>query len=722
MRRGQVKTLIQHFRSGVTELIDTPEALPVAGSLTIRTRRTLISSGTERMLVEFGRASLLQKARQQPEKVRGALAKARTDGIASTVSAVRSKLDQPITLGYCNAGVVTAIGNGVHGYAPGDRVASNGNHATSVVVPANLCARIPDAVSDEEAAFTVIGAIALQGIRLAQPTLGEAVVVTGLGLVGLLTVQLLKANGCRVLGIDPDPTRTRVARSFGAETVELSAGEDPLEAARSFSRGRGVDAVILTLSSDKSDPVRQAAIMCRQRGRVVLTGVTGLQLDRQPFYEKEITFQVSSSFGPGRYDPAYEEGGNDYPFGLVRWTAQRNFEAFLDLLASGAVDTKPLITHRFAFSDARSAYELLATGSEPSLGILLDYSAQVEEPPRRTVLVGPTPPVERASAPRVSVIGAGNYASRVLIPALAATGARLESLASETGTSATIVAGKHGFHRATTDVEALMEEPDTVAVVIATRHDSHASLARDALRGGKHVFVEKPLALTMTEVDELESVFRPSDREANDKRNRAGILTVGFNRRFAPHSRKAKELLDTVRGPKALVFTINAGAIPRNHWTQDPATGGGRIVGEACHFIDLARFLIGAPIASSDVRTAAHGPRTSGGDDIATLSLGFADGSIASINYLANGHPHVPKERIEAFAGGRVLRLDNFTRLTGFGWRGFKGVRSWRQDKGQRACIQAFIDSVRTGGPPPIPLDELFEVSRVAIELAEASR
>ena len=716
-------TIIQHLASGRPELIATPEALPNQGSLAIRTRTSLISAGTERMLVEFGRANLLQKAMQQPDRVRDVLAKARTDGIASTVSAVRSKLDQPITLGYCNAGIVTAVGSDTKGFVPGDRVASNGNHAVSVVVPANLCAHIPNAVSDDAAAFTVIGAVALQGIRLAQPTLGEAIVVTGLGLVGLLTVQLLMANGCRVLGIDPDPMKISAARAFGAETVDLAANEDPIEGAREFSRGRGVDAVLLTLSSDSSEPVRQAARMCRQRGRIVLVGVTGLQFDRQPLYEKEITFQVSSSYGPGRYDPEYEVRGNDYPFGLVRWTAQRNFEAFLDLLASGAVDVKPLITHRFVFSDAPSAYDLLASGREPSLGILLQYPATGTESPSRTVLVTP-PPQERTSAPRVSVIGAGNYASRVLIPALVATEAQLVSLASEAGVTATTVAGKHGFLHATTDVTSLIEDLETAAIIIATRHDSHASLAGEALRAGKHVFVEKPLALTRTELDELMSLYRASEENGLQAPSGAvaGILTVGFNRRFAPHAKKAKALLDTLRGPKALVFTINAGPIPRNHWTQDPKTGGGRIVGEACHFIDLARFLIGAPIASSDVRTVAHGSRTSDGDDIATLSLGFADGSITSINYLANGHPHVPKERVEAFAGGKVLRLDNFTRLTGFGWKGFKSVRSFRQDKGQRACIQAFIDSIRTGGPPPIPLDELFEVSRVAIELGEASR
>lgn len=711
-----MRQVLQSLADGRTEIAEVPAPVVERGALLIRTTHSLISAGTERMLVDFGRAGWLEKARQQPDKVRQTIDKARTDGVLQTLDAVRSKLDQPLPLGYCNVGVVVQTGSDVRGFAAGDRVVSNGAHAELVAVPRNLCARIPPSVTDEAASFTVLAAIALQAVRLAAPTLGERFVVTGLGLIGLLTVQLLRANGCRVLGIDPDPAKAALARSFGADTVAVERGEDPLAVAAAFSADAGVDAVIIAAATHSNEPVAQAATMCRKRGRIVLVGVTGLELNRADFYQKELSFQVSCSYGPGRYDPHYEEQGHDYPLGFVRWTEQRNFEAVLDLLAASKLDVAPLITHRYQFEHAAAAYDLLSGGSEPYLGILLNYpAAQRPEIADRTV-VWPvaSPRHAQRSAPRVAVIGAGNYAGRVLIPAFAATGATLQGIASGGGVTASHYGRKYGFARSTTDAQTLIAAPDVDAVVIATRHDSHASFVRKALEAGKHVFVEKPLAITAEQLDEVERAWLALDAAARP------VLMVGFNRRFAPHAVRMKNLLGAQREPKSLIVTVNAGAIPRTHWTQDGRVGGGRIIGECCHFVDLLRFLIGHPIVAASLRPLGAGSAAVADDSVA-ITLGFADGSWGTIHYLANGHRSFPKERIEAFCGGRILQLDNFLRLRGTGWRDFRRTRSWRQDKGQRACAAAFIESIR-GGAAPIPFEELLEVSRVCIELGEAAR
>ncbi|MCH4544001.1 bi-domain-containing oxidoreductase [Ochrobactrum sp. A-1] len=705
-----MKQILQSLKTGATEVAKVPCPAIERGQVLIRSSRTLVSAGTERMLVDFGKAGLIGKARQQPDKVRQVLDKIRTDGLAPTLEAVFNKLDQPLPLGYCNVGQVLETGSGVSAFAAGARVVSNGKHAEIVSVPVNLCARVPDAVSDDEAAFTVLGAIALQGIRLVQPTLGEAVVVTGLGLVGLMTVQLLRAHGCRVLGLDFDPAKLRLAEKFGAETVDLSQGADPVSAAQSFSRGRGVDAVIITASTKSNEPVHQAALMCRKRGRIVLVGVTGLELSRADFYEKELTFQVSCSYGPGRYDPDYEEKGQDYPVGFVRWTEQRNFEAVLDMMADGRIDVKPLISHRFAIDDAPRAYEIVS-GAETSLGILLDYpgAAQGEQPAltERTVTLaqGPAAPAGKAA---VGFIGSGNYAGAVLIPAFKAAEARLVNVASSAGVSGLHVGRKFGFEKTTTDVAELLADSQLNAVVIATRHDTHADLVCRALKAGKHVFVEKPLALSEDELAAITAVRN----EVAETAGAAPLVMVGFNRRFAPQVQKIKDLLAGASGPKAFVMTVNAGAIPGEHWTQDRAIGGGRIVGEACHFIDLLRHLAGSEIVSHDVRAMD----AQSGDTV-TITLGFDDGSIGTVHYFANGSKSFPKERLEVFCHGRILQLDNFRRLRGFGWPGFSRMNLWRQDKGQKACAAAFVQAIEAGSPAPIPFEELLEVSRVTIAI-----
>ncbi len=706
-----MKQLLQSLKDGSTELSNVPAPCVSAGNLLISTSTTLVSAGTERMLVEFGKGNLIQKARSQPDKVRMVVEKAKTDGVAATLDAVRSKLDQRLALGYCNVGRVAQIGAGVGGFEIGDRVISNGKHAEVVLVPKNLCAKIPDNVTDEVAAFVVLGAIGLQGIRLANPTLGECIAVIGLGAIGLMTVQMLRAQGCRVLGIDIDPERLEMARVFGAEIVNPRAGEDVLHAAQAFSRGNGVDAVIITASTKSNDPVRQAANMSRKRGRIVLVGVVGLELSRADFYEKELTFQVSCSYGPGRYDPIYEDNGQDYPIGFVRWTEQRNFEAVLDLMASGALDLDPLITHRFDISDGGKAMDLL-TSIEPSLGILLTYPnfTKPEILSARRVTLNAFPKTGKGT---VAFIGSGNYASRVLMPAFKAAGAKLHTVASGGGISAVHFGKKFGFAEAVTDVAALLENPEIDTVVIATRHNAHARQILSALRAGKHVFCEKPLCLTLSELDEIEAeaAARPEQH-----------LMLGFNRRFAPHVVKMQELLSRVDTPKNFIMTVNAGDIPSDHWTQDTTVGGGRIVGEACHFIDLLRHLAGATITKHHALSLGAHPAMAVSEDKAVITLSFADGSVGVINYLANGHKALLKERLEVFTAGRVLQLDNFLKLRGWGWQGFRRMSGWRQDKGQRACCNAFMNAVRDGSPAPIPPLEVFEVSRATIEIADALR
>lgn len=707
-----MKQVLQNLKNGVTELAEVPCPHASPGQLLIRTSRSLISAGTERMLVDFGKASLVEKARQQPEKVRMVLDKIKTDGLMPTLDAVRNKLEQPLPLGYCNVGQVLEVGRSIEGFSVGDRVASNGKHAEVVSVAVNLCAHIPDSVSDEEAAFTVIGAIALQGVRLVQPTLGEVVVVTGLGLIGQITVQLLRAHGCQVLGIDFDPAKLAMAKSFGAEVVNLGAGEDPVQVAERFSRGRGVDAVIVTAATKSSEPMHQAALMCRQRGRIVLVGVTGLELSRDDFFKKELTFQVSCSYGPGRYDQSYEEKGHDYPIGFVRWTEQRNFEAVLDMMADGRLDVKPLISHRFTLGQIEAAYAIVG-GSEPSLGILLEYHGGADKPDvvvrESTVHLADYQPVSGiVRQASVAFIGSGNYATAALIPAFRDAGARLRSVASSAGVSGVHAGRKYGFEETTTDTQRLFTDPEVDAVVITTRHNSHARFVLQALEAGKHVFVEKPLCLTLAELEEIEAAHARQREQG-----KTPLVMVGFNRRFSPQVQRIKMLLAGVSGPKSFVMTVNAGAIPSDHWTQDPAVGGGRVVGEACHFIDLLRFLAGSPIVAH-----SHLAMASANGDTLSLQLGFADGSIGTVHYFSNGCKAFPKERLEVFAAGRVLQLDNFRKLQGFAWPGFSKMNLWRQDKGQGGCAKAFVDAVQQGGVAPIPFEEIVESSRVSILLA----
>lgn len=706
-----MKQILQNLRNGNTTVADIPAPVARRGHLTVRTRTSLVSVGTEKMLVEFGKGNLLQKAIQQPDKVRQVADKVKTDGLIATLNTVRNKLDTPLALGYCNVGVVAETGIDACEFQIGDRVVSNGKHAEVVVVPKNLCARVPDNVDDETASFTVLGAIALQGIRLLAPTLGETFVVTGLGLIGLLAVQLLRANGCRVIGLDFDPLRRDLAKSFGAEVVDIAAGVDPVSAAIAFTEGRGVDGVLITASTASNEPVSQAAKMCRKRGRIILVGVVGLELSRADFYEKELTFQVSCSYGPGRYDPEYEEQGKDYPVAFVRWTEARNFSAVLDLMAEGRIKVDALITHRFAIEAAEEAYAVIGNGS--ALGILLQYPRWSEPGISRTVYIGAAKePRDAMVCPHgkacLGFLGAGNYAAAVLVPEFAKTNAKLHTISALNGVSSAHVGRKFGFSNVTSENCVVLDASEVNAVVIATRHDTHADLVVEAAQRGKHIFVEKPLAISRAELDRVEQSFvnLPGQKP---------ILMVGFNRRYSPHTQKIKSLLAPHQGLCAMVMTINAGAVEAAHWTQDRAVGGGRIIGEVCHFIDLARFLADSPITSIK---AVYMDSTA--KDSVVVALGFANGAIASINYFCNGSKSFPKERLEIFAGGGILQLDNFNKTIGYRWPGFKKFSTFRQDKGQRSCVAAFVDAVERGDYSSlIPFEEIIEVTRACFAIEE---
>jgi predicted dehydrogenase/threonine dehydrogenase-like Zn-dependent dehydrogenase len=812
-----VKQILQQLRSGEMELANAP--VPCAGpnQCLIQTTRSLISIGTEKMLVEFSRGNLLQKARSQPDKVKQVLEKIKTDGLLPTVEAVFNRLDEPLPLGYCNAGVVmetevsgpsSVVRGSCLRFQAGDRVASNGPHAEVVCVPYSLCARIPDEVSDEEAAFTVLASVGLQGIRLAEPALGEKFVVYGLGLIGLVTVQLLRTNGCEVLGIDLDPRRLELARTFGAQAV---SGADALEAAHAWTRGKGADGVLITASASTDEIVHNSGQMCRKRGRIVLVGVVGLNLKRSDFFEKELTFQVSCSYGPGRYDESYEQKGQDYPYGFVRWTEQRNFEAVLELMRARRLDVKPLITHRFRFEQAPAAYDLI-TKDKSALGVILEYSgnparektievrdqtsevrgqksefrdqrpvvsaaaapAPISHLPSSSSVKGPVVPWSRGpvvpTAPVIGVIGAGNFSKMTLMPGLNKAQARIAYVADLNGVAAGHLARKYGAEKATTDYTVILSDPAVNIVFVATGHNLHARFVCEALAAGKNVFVEKPLALSVEELQRILAVLKttrqPDDRTTGrqDHTTTGGradrttgrpdkgttdhgprttdqepevssqssvvsspgvpssvpLLMVGFNRRFSPHSVRMKEWLRGRAEPLAMTMTVNAGMIPSEHWVHDPVRGGGRIIGEACHFIDLMIHLTGSRVKT--VSAVMMGSGVAVREDKTSIALGFEDGSVGTVNYFANGSKSYPKELLEVFSQGRVLRLENFRRLTGYGFRGFSRFHTWRQDKGHTAEFAAFLRRVAEGGEPLIPVDKLVNVTLASFAAVTAAQ
>jgi predicted dehydrogenase/threonine dehydrogenase-like Zn-dependent dehydrogenase len=698
-----MKQVEQNYRTGRLRVAEVPAPRVDAGAILVASSVSLISSGTERQLLELARASLVGKAVARPDLVRRVLRNVQRDGVRPTLEKVFAKLDTPIPLGYSLAGRALEIGRDVNGYRVGDRIACAGaglaNHAEINVAPKNLTVPIPTGVDDEDASFVTLGAIALQGVRLAVPTLGERVLVMGLGLIGLLTVQLLKANGCRVLAFDPHADRAMLARELGAD---MAVSERLAEAVSGFTRGYGADAVLLTASSKSSEPINMAAECSRLKGRIVVVGLVGMTLDREPFYKRELDLRVSMSYGPGRGDPAYELQGRDYPLPYVRWTEQRNMEAFLALVAEGKVTPKRLVTHRFSIGEAEKAYALMESGV-PHLGILLTYpEISAEQAPR---LLRRAPPPSRMQGNRIAFIGLGNYARGVLLPALRkAPGVTLAAVATSTGLSANNAGEKYGFASVSTDPAAVIAGDDSDTVFIVTRHDSHASLAAQALRAGKHVFCEKPLALDA-------QGLREAIAAASDAR---GILAVGFNRRFAPLLLKAKAALEPRSSPLVMIYRVNAGPVSRDSWIQGEA-GGGRILGEVCHFVDALSFLAGAlPIDVQSVAARDH-------SDAVSALLRFTDGSTGAIVYSSLGDPGAPKEYIEVFAAGCVIRLDDFRFLSvssGGKTRKFKSA----QDKGQRALVAAFLEATRGEREAPMTLEELFAVSEATFEMENAIR
>jgi predicted dehydrogenase/threonine dehydrogenase-like Zn-dependent dehydrogenase len=702
-----VKQIVQSPRTGKLELLEVPAPTPGAGQVLVRNLYSVVSPGTERMAMGFARKSLLGKARSRPDLVRQVVRKLKHEGPLPTYRTVMGRLDAPQPLGYSCAGVVESVGEGVGGFAPGDRVACAGagyaNHAELVVVPENLVALVPDGVAPEHAAFATIGAIALQGIRVAEPSLGEVAAVVGLGLIGQLAVQLLRANGCRVLGIDIDRSRVETALAQGAEWA-CAPGDVSDTWKDQATGGYGADFALVTAAAETSEPIQLAAELCRAKGRVAVVGQTAMDLDRRSFYEKELELRMSMSYGPGRYDRRYEELGLDYPISYVRWTENRNLQAFLALLASGSLRIDRLDTETLPFTDAERAYDELASGARRSLALIFRYAP--DAPATRVLSLAA--PAARPARDQVGAafIGAGNYAKNVLLPALQRTPARPVTLVTATGPSARRSAEKFGFATCGTDPDAAFGDKDVDLVFVATRHDMHAPLAIRALRAGKAVWVEKPLAVLAEDVDAVADAVRETQ----------GFLAVGYNRRFSPHARAVRKAFAARQGPLSIHYVVAAGPAPAGTWHLDPIEGGGRIVGEGCHFVDLCAYLVGSAPALVYARVLG---RAAPSDDSTVAMLGFADGSTATLEYLARASAALPKERFEASADGRTARCDNF-RVTKID--GAADVKTMNQDKGQATAVAEVVAAVRDRRPSPFALDELVAVSRATLAILESAR
>ncbi|MFW5700194.1 MAG: bi-domain-containing oxidoreductase [Cyclobacteriaceae bacterium] len=699
-----MKQILQSFRTGKTELVDVPLPKVSRGSLLIKTTHTLVSLGTERMLVEFGKSSLISKARQQPDKVKMVLDKVKSDGLLPTIETVFNKLDEPLPLGYCNSGIVVAVGDDVDGFSIGDRVASNGNHAEYVCVPKNLVAKIPGNVTQEEAAFTVIGSIGLQGIRLCNPSFGETIVVIGLGLIGLLTVQLLRANGCRVIGLDIDDNKCALARKTGAHVINTSKGTDPVKAVLDLTENIGADGVIITASAKNNEIISQSAKMSRKRGRIILVGVVGLNIDRSEFYQKELVFQVSCSYGPGRYDENYEQKGIDYPLPFVRWTEKRNFETILDNISTGSLNVKELITEQVDIADYLSIYDNI--GQSKSIASLLRFSDNTSitdtGPGMQTIILNDKSFKESKGV--IGVIGSGNFAKMTMLPALKGSGAEFKYIASSKGVSGTMLARKFGFSHSTTDYKEILADKDVDVIFISTRHNSHAELVIESLKAGKHVFVEKPLAITEVQFGKIISHLNLVDLNNTS-------ITIGFNRRFSPHTQFIKKSLGENPGPININATMNAGFIPPDVWIHDMEIGGGRIIGEACHYIDLCVYLTGSQIESVCMNSMGKDPQQN--TDNASILLKFKNGSNAVVNYFANGSKAYSKERVEVFSAERTWVLDNFRSTKAFGVKGPGKLRT-KINKGHKNQFYEYIKRIKTGGDPIISINEILNVTQAS--------
>ena len=724
-----MKQLLQNLKTGEGVVADVPAPVAQRGRVLVRAASSLVSAGTERAFVELGRKGLVGKARERPDLVRKVVEKVRSEGLLYTLQAVREKLDESHALGYSAAGIVVEVGEGVKGFSAGERVACAGTgyaaHAELLSVPQNLCARLPEGVDFESAAFATLGAVALQGVRLAAPTLGESVVVIGLGLLGQLAAQLLKANGCRVFGVDLDESKVELAKRLGADDGCVS-NEGVRDAITRWSRGRGADAVVITAATQSDEPVQLAGEVSRLKGRVVAVGLVGMNVPRQIYFERELTLRVSMSYGPGRYDPEYEERGHDYPLPYVRWTEGRNLEAFLELVAAGRVQTAPLVTHRFPVEEGDRAYKLISgETSEPYLAVVINYdttrelerhvanksskfkvqSSKLEDRSSESVRV-------KAVRVRVGLVGAGNYARRMLLPHLKAGGVEFVSVATASGVTAHDVGQRYGFARFVSGADEVIADEGVNLVVIATRHDSHAELTRRALARDLDVFVEKPLAL---DDEELDAVLEASARSS-------GRLTVGFNRRFSPHARAAREFFADRRAPLSILYRVNAGRVPRSDWTQDPREGGGRIVGQVCHFVDFMHFLTGSRIERVYAEAVSSDDEQAVDDDSVFVTLKFADGSNGTIAHLAEGDRALQKERVEIFGGGRSFVIEDFRSAISYRDGREKVTRLRAQDKGQREEVRAVCAALLEGAPAPIPLAELAATTRATFRIIDSLR
>ena len=697
-----MKQIIQDLNSGDTILAEVPAPLVRPGQVLIQTSRSLVSLGTERMLVEFGKSNLFQKAKQQPDKVVEVINKIKTDGIMPTINAVFNKLGQPIPLGYCNVGMVIAVGKGVDEFSIGDRVASNGPHAEIICIPKNLVSKIPDNVTDEEATFTVIGAIGLQGVRLINPTFGETVVVVGLGLIGLITAQLLKANGCNVIGFDYDTNKVSLAKSFGINAVNPSIGVDQVAYVLEATNAIGADAVIITASNKGNEIISQSAKMSRKRGRIILVGVIGLDISRADFYEKELTFQVSCSYGPGRYDENYEQKGEDYPLPFVRWTEKRNFEAILQAISNKTIQVNPLITEQIELVHYQNIYGNMSRSS--SIASILVYPDDKNCISRSIEINSNTHKQDKGI---IGIIGAGNFTSAMILPCLKKTSAHLKFISSSSGLSGTTLAKKYKITNSTTDNSLILEDNDVDLVMITTRHNSHSKLVVDSLQKGKNVFVEKPLALNHEELDKVIEAYNLSGK----------TLTVGFNRRFAPLAIQIKKALGSAETPMNIVATMNAGFIPSKFWVHDMEIGGGRIIGEACHFIDLITYLTGSKVKSVCMNTL--GINSKENTDNASILLKYENGTNAVINYFSNGSKAYSKERVEVYHQDRTLVMDNWRSLKGYGFKNFSSASS-SQDKGHQNQFNLLINAVKNGGNQIIPIDELVNTTKASFAAIES--
>jgi polar amino acid transport system substrate-binding protein len=720
-----MKQLLQNLKNGEGTVAEVPAPVAQAGRVVVRTAASLVSAGTERAVVELGRKSLVGKARERPDLVRKVVEKVKTEGLVNTLGAVREKLDESHALGYSAAGMVIEVGANVTEFRVGDRVACAGTgyatHAEVLSVPKNLCVRLPGEVDFEAGAFGTVGAIALQGVRLAEPTLGESVVVVGLGLIGQLTCQLLNANGCRVFGIDVDASRVDLALSLGADDGATS-NADVRRAVEAWTRGRGADAVVITAATHSSEPVALAGEISRLKGRVVAVGAVGMDVPRDLYFARELTLKVSMSYGPGRYDPEYEERGHDYPLAYVRWTEGRNIEAFLDAVASKRVSTAPLVTHRFPIEEGERAYKLIAGDTRaPHLAVLLTYDTSrelatiIERRPRaaaREATRASDATDNRESVVRVGMIGAGAYARAMLLPHFKASGAQFQSIATASGVTARDVGEKYDFAALASGANAVIEDPRVNLVVIATRHDSHAALASRALEAGKHVFVEKPLALDDEELDALlEAASRTSAK-----------LVAGFNRRFSPHARAARDFFADRREPLSILYRVNAGRVPASHWTQSPDEGGGRVRGEVCHFVDLCQFFARAPPVGVFAESIRSDNAEVVDDDSIFVTLRFADGSNACVAYLAEGDRALAKERVEILGAGRSFVIDDFR--TSLAYRGGREEKTKLRaaDKGQSEEVRAVCRMVLEGTPSPIPPEELAATTRATFRILDSLR